>query len=162
VRRETDSRTGLEGCLYLTIVLDLFSRQIIGWSMKNNPRSELVIDALLMALWRRKPKERVPVHSDQGVHFTSSDWRKFLDDHNLEASMSRHGNYHNNAVAESFFSLLKSERIKKHIYKTRNEAGADVFNYIEIFYNPVRRHSNNNGLPPTKFEDQYFTKLSGV
>jgi len=88
------------------------------------------------------------VHSDQGVQYTCSDWRKFLGDHNLEASMSRRGNYHDNAVAESFFSLLKTERIKKRIYKTRNEARADVFNYIELFYNPVRRHGNNNGLPP--------------
>ncbi len=76
--------------------------------------------------------------------------------------MSRRGNCHDNAVAESFFPLLKTERIKKHIYKTRNEARADVFNYIELFYNPVRRHGNNNGLPPAKFEEQYFMKLSGV
>lgn len=151
-----------EGWLYLTVVLDLFSRQVIGWSMKSNPRSDLVIDALLMALWRRKPKEKVLVHSDQGVQYTSSDWRKLLSDHNLQASMSRRGNCHDNAVAESFFSLLKTERIKKHIYKTRNEARADVFNYIELFYNPVRRHGNNNGLPPAKFEEQYFMKLSGV
>jgi putative transposase len=151
-----------EGWLYLTVVLDLFSRQIIGWSMKNNPRADLVIDALVMALWRRKPKEKVLVHSDQGIQYTCSDWRKFLTDHNLEASMSRRGNCHDNAVAESFFSLLKTERIKKHIYKTRNEARADVFNYIELFYNPVRRHGNNDGIPPAKFEEQYFMKLSGV
>ena len=151
-----------EGWLYLTVVLDLFSRQIIGWSMKNNPRADFVIDALMMALWRRKPKEKVLVHSDQGVQYTSSDWRKFLADHNLEASMSRRGNCHGNAVAESFFSLLKTERIKKHIYKTRNEARADVFNYIELFYNPVRRHGSNQGLSPAKFEEQYFMKLSAV
>jgi putative transposase len=100
--------------------------------MKKNPRSDLVIDALMMALWRSKKKEKVLVHSDQGVQYTSSDWRKFLSDHNLEASMSRRGNCHDNAVVESFFSLLKTERIKKHIYKTRKEARADVFNYIEL------------------------------
>lgn len=76
--------------------------------------------------------------------------------------MSRRVNRHDNAVAESFFSLLKTERVKKHIYKTRNEARADVFNCIELFYNPVRRHGNNNGVPPTKFEEQYLIKLSGV
>lgn len=151
-----------EGWLFLTVVIDLFSRQVIGWSMKNNPRAELVIDALVMALWRRKPQEKVLIHSDQGVQYTCSDWRKFLTDHNLEASMSRRGNCHDNAVAESFFSLLKTERIKRKIYKTRNEARADIFNYIEFFYNPVRRHGNNDGLSPMQFEKQYFMKLSGV
>ena len=99
-----------EGWLYLTIVLDLFSRQIIGWSMKNNPRADLVIDALLMAIWRRKPKDKVLIHSDQGIQYTCSDWRKFAKDNNLDVSMSRRGNCHDNAVAESFFSLLKTER----------------------------------------------------
>ena len=151
-----------EGWLYLTIVLDLFSRQVIGWSMKNNPRADLVIDALLMALWRRKPKGKVLIHSDQGVQYTCSDWRKFLADNNLEASMSRRGNCHDNAVAESFFSLLKTERIKRRIFKTRNEARAEVFNYIEFFYNPTRRHGNNGGVSPVEFEKQYFEKLSAV
>jgi len=151
-----------EGWLYLTVVLDLFSRQVIGWSMKANARADLVLDALLMAMWRRKPKERVLVHSDQGIQYTCSDWRKFLKDHNLEASMSRRGNCHDNAVAESFFAQLKTERIKRKVYRTRNEARADIFNYIEFFYNPVRRHGNNGGISPAKFEEQYFMKLSGV
>ena len=151
-----------EGWLYLTVVLDLFSRQVVGWSMKSNPRADLVIDALLMAIWRRRPKQRVLIHSDQGIQYTCSDWRKFLEDHNLEASMSRRGNCHDNAVAESFFSLLKTERIKRKIYKTRNEARAEVFNYIEFFYNPKRRHGNNDGLSPMAFEQQYFEKLSTV
>ncbi len=148
-----------EGWLYLTIVLDLFSRQIVGWSMKSNPRADLVIDALLMALWRRTPKGKVLIHSDQGVQYTCSDWRKFLSDHNLEASMSRRGNCHDNAVAESFFSLLKTERIKKKIFKTRSEARAEIFNYIELFYNPVRRHGNNDGISPMEYEKRYFEKL---
>lgn len=151
-----------EGWLYLTIVLDLFSRQVVGWSMKNNPRADLVIDALLMAIWRRKPKERILIHSDQGIQYTCSDWRKFLEDHNLEASMSRRGNCHDNAVAESFFSLLKTERIKKRIFKTRSEARAEIFDYIEFFYNPRRRHGNNGGLSPMAFEKQYFEKLATV
>jgi putative transposase len=151
-----------EGWLYLTVVIDLFQRQVIGWSMKNNPRADLVIDALLMALWRRKPKNRVLIHSDQGIQYTSSDWRKFLSDNNLEASMSRKGNCHDNAVAESFFSNLKAERIKRKIYRTRDEARADIFNYIELFYNPKRRHSANGGLSPITYEKQYFRELSTV
>ena len=151
-----------EGWLYVTVVIDLFSRQVIGWSMKSNPRAELVLDALLMALWRRKPKNKVLEHSDQGVQYTCSDWSRFLRDHNLEASMSRRGNCHDNAVAESFFSLLKTERIKRRIYPTRNEARADVFNYIEFFYNPVRHHGNNDGLSPVAFERRYFGKLTAV
>lgn len=151
-----------EGWLYLTVVLDLFSRQVIGWSMKNNPKSDLVIDALLMALWRRKPKQTVLVHSDQGIQYTCSDWRKFLADNNLEASMSRKGNCHDNAVAESFFSLLKGERIKRKIFKTRDEARAEIFNYIELFYNPTRRHGNNDGLSPMEYEKRYYEKLSTV
>lgn len=151
-----------EGWLFLTVVIDLFSRQVVGWSMKNNPRADLVIDALLMALWRRKPSGRVLIHSDQGVQYTCGDWRRFLADHNLEASMSRRGNCHDNAVAESFFSLLKTERIKRRIFKTRAEARAEIFNYIELFYNPSRRHGNNGGLSPVEFERQYFEKLSCV
>ena len=151
-----------EGWLYLTIVLDLFSRQIIGWSMKNNPRSDLVIDALLMAIWRRKPEGRVLIHSDQGIQYTCGDWKKFAKDNNVEISMSRRGNCHDNAVAESFFSLLKTERIKRKIYKTRDEARAEIFNYIELYYNTNRRHGNNGGLPPVEFEKRYYEKLSVV
>ena len=151
-----------EGWLYVTVVMDLFSRQVIGWSMKKNPRSDLVLDALLMAVWRRKPTRRVLVHSDQGIQYTSSDWRRFLRDHNLEASMSRRGNCHDNAVAESFFSLLKTERIKRRIYKTRDEARADIFDYIEGFYNRQRRHGSNDGLSPEQYENNYFEKLSTV
>ena len=151
-----------EGWLYLTIVLDLFSRQIVGWSMKNNPRADLVIDALLMAVWRRKPKERVLIHSDQGIQYTCSDWQKFLKENNLDASMSRRGNCHDNAVAESFFSLLKGERIKNKIYKTRSEARSEIFDYIGFFYNPKRRHGNNGGISPIAFEKQYFEKLLTV
>ena len=151
-----------EGWLYLTIVIDLFSRQVIGWSMKNSPKADLVIDALLMAVWRRKPKERVLVHSDQGIQYSCSDWRKFLTDHNLEPSMSRRGNCHDNAVAESFFASLKTERIKKKIFKTREDARQEIFNYIELYYNPCRRHGHNNGLAPCVFEKQYYEKLGGV
>ena len=122
-----------EGWLYLCVVLDLFSRQVIGWSMTHRPRTELVINALLMAVWRRQPVGTVLVHSDQGVQYTCADWQRFLKANNLQISMSRKGNCHDNAVAESFFAQLKTERIKRQIYKTRNDARADIFNYIEMF-----------------------------
>jgi putative transposase len=113
-----------EGWLYLAVVLDLFSRQIIGWAMKLRMTANLAVDALLMAVWRRKPKQPVLVHSDQGSQFTGGEWQDFLKAHNLSCSMSRRGNCHDNAVAESFFQLLKRERIKRRIYPTRDEAAA--------------------------------------
>ena len=115
-----------------------------------------------MALWRRKPEHKVLIHSDQGIQYTCSDWRKFLSENNLEASVSRRGNCHDNAVAESFFSLLKTERIKRRIYKTRAEARADVFNYIELYYNPIRRHRSNNSLSPMAYEKKYYEMLLSV
>jgi len=151
-----------EGFLYLAAVLDLFSRQIVGWSMKSRMSTDLVMDALLMASWKRRPKQEVLIHSDQGSQYTSREWRDFLDDHRLKPSMSRRGNCHDNAVAESFFSLLKGERVKRKIYKDRETARQDIFDYIEMFYNPVRRHGNNGGLSPVDFEKQYFKQLSGV
>ncbi|MFQ6595315.1 IS3 family transposase [Pseudomonas palleroniana] len=151
-----------EGWLYLAVVLDLFSRQIIGWSMKSQMTSDVAIDALLMAVWRRKPKQEVMIHSDQGSQYSSSDWRSFLKANNLVASMSRRGNCHDNAVAESFFQLLKRERIKRKIYTTRQDARDDVFDYIEMFYNPKRRHSFNNQLSPVEFEKRYAMSLQGV
>ncbi|PYC04719.1 IS3 family transposase [Pseudomonas protegens] len=151
-----------EGWLYLAVVLDLFSRQIIGWSMKSQMTSEVAIDTLLMAVWRRKPKQEVMIHSDQGSQYSSSDWRSFLKANNLIASMSRRGNCHDNAVAESFFQLLKRERIKRKIYTTRQDARDDVFDYIEMFYNPKRRHSFNNQLSPVEFEKRYAASLESV
>ena len=102
------------------------------------------------------------VHSDQGVQYTSRDWMSFLKENNLEASMSRKGNCHDNAVAESFFAQLKSERIKRKIYRTRADARSDIFNYIELYYNPKRRHGNNGGLSPVEYEKQYYEKLLSV
>ncbi|MGM7910505.1 IS3 family transposase [Yersinia enterocolitica] len=151
-----------EGWLYLAVVLDLFSRQIIGWSMKSQMTSDVAIDALLMAVWRRKPKQEVMIHSDQGSQYSSSDWRSFLKANNLVASMSRRGNCHDNAVAESFFQLLKRERIKRKIYTTLQDARDDVFDYIEMFYNPKRRHSFNNQLSPVEFEKRYAASLESV
>ncbi len=141
-----------EGWLYLAVVLDLFSRAVIGWSMKPTLHRDLVLDALLMAVWRRRPKEAVLVHSDQGSQYGSDDWRRFCREHGLEPSMSRRGNCWDNAVAESFFSNLKKERIRRKIYRTRDEARADVFDYIEIFYNRTRRHSHIGMQSPYAFE----------
>jgi len=151
-----------EGWLYLAVVLDLFSRQVIGWSMKPRMCSDLAIDALLMAVWRRKPKQEVMIHSDQGSQFSSSDWQSFLKANNLISSMSRRGNCHDNAVAESFFQLLKRERIRRKTYGTREEARSDVFDYIEMFYNPKRRHSSAMQLSPVEFEKRYFQSLESV
>lgn len=141
-----------QGWLYLAVVLDLFSRRVVGWSMKPTLAREIVLDALMMAVWRRKPASKVLVHSDQGSQYGSDDWRRFCLQHNLEPSMSRRGNCWDNAVAESFFSSLKKERIKKRIYKTRELARADIFDYIEVFYNRTRRHSHLGGLSPEAFE----------
>lgn len=151
-----------EGWLFLAAVLDLFSRQVIGWSMGPRIDRELAINALLMAVWRRQPKETVMVHSDQGSQFSSYDWQDFCKAHNLQQSMSRRGNCHDNAVAESFFQLLKRERIRRKVYATREEGRADVFDYIEMFYNPNRRHSFSGGLSPVNYEKQYFQRQRSV
>jgi putative transposase len=141
-----------QGWLYLAAVMDLYARNIVGWSMKPTLARELVLDAIVMAVWRRKPQQRVLVHSDQGSQYGSDDWLRFCQANNLEPSMSRRGNCWDNAVAESFFSSLKKERVKKRIYKTRDLAKADVFDYIEVFYNRTRRHSHLGGVSPEAFE----------
>jgi len=122
----------------------------------------LVLDALTMALWRRQLKQRVLIHSDQGSQFTGYEWQTFLRDHNLNCSMSRRGNCHDNAVAESFFQLLKRERIRRQFYLTRQHARSDVFNYIEMFYNPIRRHNTADGLSPVQFEQRHSQRLKSV
>ena len=144
----------VEGFAYLAVVIDLFSRRVIGWSLQSRQTTDVVLQALLMAVWRRKPKAKVLVHSDQGSQFTSMEWAAFLRHHNLEHSMSRRGNCHDNAVAESFFNLLKRERIRRKTYRTREEARQDVFEYIEMFYNPKRKHVRNGMLSPVEFERQ--------
>ncbi|WP_457976027.1 IS3 family transposase [Enterobacter sp. SA197] len=151
-----------EGWLYLAVVVDLFSRKIIGWSMQSRMTKDIVLNALLMAVWRRNPQKQVLVHSDQGSQYTSHEWQSFLKSHGLEGSMSRRGNCHDNAVAESFFQLLKRERIKKKIYGTREEARSDIFDYIEMSYNSKRRHGSSNQMSPTEYENQYYQRLGSV
>jgi len=151
-----------EGWLYLAVVIDLFSRQVVGWSMGSRIDTSLVLDALVMALWRRRPQEAVTVHSDQGCQFTGHDWQTFVREHNLVSSMSRRGNCHDNAVAESFFQLLKRERVRRQIYATRHDARVDIFNYIEMFYNPKRRHATAGDTSPVEFERRHSQRFAGV
>ncbi|MEO9574643.1 MAG: IS3 family transposase [Roseobacter sp.] len=141
-----------EGWSYLAVVIDLFSRRVVGWSMQSRMTADLALQALLAAVWRRKPRQEVMIHSDQGSQFTGREWQSFLGKHNLVASMSRRGNCHDNAVAESFFQLLKRERIRRRTYLTRDAASRDVFEYIEMFYNPTRKHTNNGMLSPVNYE----------
>jgi len=142
-----------QGWLYLAAVMDLYSRKVVGWSMKPTLARDLVLDAILMSVWRRKPKNKVLVHSDQGSQYGSDDWHRFCRDNDLEPSMSRRGNCWDNAVAESFFSSLKKERVRRRIYRTRDEARVDLFDYIEMFYNQKRRHSHIGGVSPEAFEN---------
>jgi len=142
-----------EGFVYLAVVIDLYSRMVVGWSMKASLARGLVLDALLMAVWRRRPKAEVIVHSDQGSQYGSDDWMRFCKEHGLVPSMSRRGNCYDNAVAESFFSSLKKERVRKRVYGTRADARADVFDYIEAFYNRIRRHSYLGHVSPCQFEE---------
>lgn len=144
-----------DGFLYFAVVLDLFSRQVVEWATRPTQHTDLVLQALLAAVWRRKPAPGLLLHSDQGTQFTSEDWQSFLREHDIVCSVSRRGNCHDNAAMESFFQLLKRERIKRRIYSNHDEARADVFQYIEMFYNPKRRHSSNDGLSPVEFEKQY-------
>lgn len=149
-----------EGFLYLAVVIDLFSRQVVGWSMQSRIHSDLVLQALLMAVWRRKPKPGLILHSDQGSQYTGHAWQNFLGAHGIVCSMSRRGNCHDNAVAESFFQLLKRERVRRKTYATHADARADVFDYIEMFFNPKRSHGNNGGLSPVEFEQRYLNQGS--
>ena len=140
-----------EGWLYLAVVMDLFSRKIVGWATGPTIRRELVLDAVLIAVRRRRPKRTI-IHSDQGSQYGSDDWQRFCRNNHLELSMSRRGNCWDNAVAESFFGSLKKERIKKRIYKNRAVAQADIADYIDSFYNRARRHSHLGGVSPEDFE----------
>lgn len=141
-----------EGWLYVAAVIDLFSRRVVGWSMKAEMTAQLVADALVMAIWRRGRPDTLLHHSDQGSQYTSEQFQKLMADNGVQCSMSRSGNVWDNAAMESFFSSLKTERIGRKIYRTRDAARADVFDYIERFYNTVRRHSTIGYLSPVEFE----------
>jgi len=143
-----------EGWLYVAAVIDLFSRRVVGWSMRAAMTAQLVTDALVMAIWRRGKPDALLHHSDRGSQYTSEQFQKLMADHGVVCSMSRSGNVWDNAAMESFFSSLKTERTGRKTYRTRDEARADVFDYIECFYNPKRRHSTIGYLSPMEFESQ--------
>lgn len=141
-----------QGWLFLAVVMDLFSRRIVGWSMNKLISRHLVVDAMAMALGQRdKPKIH---HSDRGSQYTSDDFRDLLNKHGIECSMSGRGNCYDNAPVESFFSSLKRERVRRQTYRTRDEAKADIFDYIECFYNRKRRHTYLGYISPVEFENR--------
>lgn len=143
-----------EGWLYLAVVIDLFSRKVVGWSMSSRMKADLVCDALKMALWQRKPKPGLIVHSDRGSQYASHEYRKLLNSWKCVGSMSRKGNCWDNAVAESFFGSLKQERVQWKQYQTRIEAHRDVLNYITVFYNDFRLHSTIGYKSPNQVEKE--------
>ena len=144
-----------QGWLYLAVILDLFSRQVIGWSMSTRNNTKLVQDALTMALWRRGKVNEVIVHSDQGSTYASGGYQRQLADNQLRCSMSRKGECLDNAVAESFFGSLKNELVYHEDYRTRADAKQSIFEYIEVFYNRKRRHAFLNYLTPVEYEARY-------
>ena len=154
-----------EGWLYVAVVLDLFSRRAVGWSRKADRDASLVMDTLMMAVWRRGKADALLHHSDQRPQYTSEQFQRLLSDNGITCSMSRTGNVWDRAMVappvretmarsamESFFSSLKTERMARKVYRARDEARADVFDYIERFYNPRRRHSKLGYLSPMEFE----------
>ncbi len=145
-----------EGWLYLSVILDLYSRKVVGWSMSNRMTSQLVIDSLEHAVEVRKPEAGLIFHSDRGSQYSSFDFRKSLEKHKIIQSMSGKGNCYDNAVAESFFHTLKTEWIYWEKFKTRNEAKSSAFSFIEVFYNRKRRHSYLEYLSPYNYELLYF------
>lgn len=144
-----------EGWLFLAVVIDLFSRRVVGWSMQATMTAQLVLDALVMALWRRGKPTELLHHSDQGSQYASEDFQRLLSAEGIACSMSRRGDCWDNSAIESFFASLKKERVYRTIYRTRDEGRADIFDYIEAFYNSRRRHSTLGQVSPTEFEQSY-------
>jgi transposase InsO family protein len=141
-----------EGWLYVAAVMDLFSRKIVGWSMDATMKTELVSEALKMAVARRQPAPGLLHHSDRGVQYASLDYQDLLEKHGCACSMSRTGNCYDNAAMESFWGTLKTELVYQQQYATRAQARASIFEYIEVFYNRSRLHSSLNYLSPEAFE----------
>lgn len=151
-----------EGWLYLAVVIDLFSRKVVGWSMSSRMKASLACDALQMALWQRRPNAGLITHSDRGVQYASKAYRDLLNAHGCTGSMSRKGDCWDNAVAESFFGRLKQERVQWRNYQTRYEAQQDILNYITMFYNSYRLHSFLGYKNPNQFEEEQMVKLKNV
>jgi len=142
----------LEGWLYLIVILDLYSRQVVGWAMSDRLTADFVVKALYQAIGRRRPASGCILHSDRGVQYASTDFRNVLKAYGFIQSMSRKGNCYDNAVAESFFHTLKTEHVYEYRYETRAEAMQSIFEYIEMFYNRQRRHSALGYRSPVSFE----------
>jgi putative transposase len=142
-----------EGWLYLAVVIDLYSRHVVGWSMAEHMRATLVNDALLLAIWKRKPAKGLFWHTDRGSQYASDSHRKLLKRHGIQQSMSRKGNCWDNAVSESFFHTLKTEYVNHQHYATHEIARKSIFDYIEVFYNQQQLHSNNGYLSPVAVEN---------
>ncbi len=140
------------GWLYVAVVIDLFSRRVVGWSMQAHMKATLVNDALLMALWQRKPTSGLIWHTDRGSQYASKGHREILKNHGITQSMSRKGNCWDNAVAESFFHTLKTELTHHESFKTQEDAKQAIFKYIETFYNRKRLHSSNDYCSPEQYE----------
>jgi len=147
-----------EGWLYLAVILDLFSRQVVGWSLSKRMTKKLIMNALRMAIWRRRPAPGLIFHTDRGSQYCSNDFQKMLKTHGMSSSMSRKGDCWDNAVAESFFGSLKTERVFFSQYKIREEARRDIVDYIEMFYNSNRRHSYLGYVSPKEFEKLWLLK----
>jgi putative transposase len=147
-----------EGWLYLAVVIDLYSRKVVGWSMSRRMKAQLVCDALTMAIWQRRPEEGLICHSDRGSQYASKKYRRLLKAHGFVGSMSRKGDCWDNAVVESFFGSLKQERVQWRHYQTRQEAWRDVLNYISMFYNPHRLHSYLGYKSPNQYEAENVVK----
>jgi len=145
------------GFLYLAVLLDLFARKVVGWSMHERPNLEVALRALDMALERRRPTPGLVHHTDQGALYSAYDYRQRMRAHGIVASMSARGNCYDNAVAESFFSNLKNELAHHCDFPTRESARAAIFDYIEIFYNRQRRHQTLGYLSPLQFEQQRYS-----
>ncbi len=143
-----------QGWLYVVVVLDLFSRRVVGWSMGAHLDAQMMLDALQMAINRRRPKPGLVVHSDRGAQYASADYRQLLARHGLIASMSRKGNCYDNAYIESFWSSLKYEVVWHRKFATTDDARTALFDYIESFYNRTRLHSSLGYVSPITFESQ--------
>lgn len=142
----------LEGYLFLGVVMDMFSRKIVGWSMRDDLKAELVVDALAMAVTRRRPPAGLVHHSDRGSQYASLAFGRTLRESGLIASMGTRGDAFDNAACESCISTLKEEWIKRHRYQSRDQARLSIFRYLETFYNPRRRHSSLGGISPDQYE----------
>lgn len=148
-----------EGWLYLTVFIDLFSRKVVGWNMSSRMKADAVCNALTMAIWQRKPKAGLIVHSDRGSQYASKQYRRLLSKYHYIGSMSKKGDCWDNAVAESFFSRLKEERVRWRHYQTRREAKQDILNYITMLYNSQRLHSTLGYCSPNEFERRYGNSM---